>query len=993
MAAFSPQLRSAPVKGVVAMEGVITIPTYPWGPDDVNPRFYELEGTHIYPYPMQDYLSQSKVDRTYKALILENEYLRVTCLPELGGRIHSVLDKTENKEMFHLNRVIKPGLIAMRGAWIAGGIEWNRGPEGHTVTDVSPVDALTVKHEDGSVSLVVGTTEQNYRTRWTVDLRLYPGKAYLDERIRIFNPTDGVHSYYFWNNTAFPCKPGTRFIYPMTLGMDHSAAHFFKWPINEGRDLTWLKNYPEPTSVFAYECEYDFFGAYDVDADRGIVDYADHRALPGKKAWTWGQADAGLVSQKALTDEDGPYIEVQSGPLPTQGNFGLLLPRQEVAWQEWWYPVHGLGDGFEFATKDVAVQTRRFEKQGKKQLELRILATGEFPNAAVKLSRDGAELLHQTVTLTPRAPRVVTLANAPDGPIEIAIAQRSGEALAAYTTPLPIPVKEPPAKPDAKPKADGELTADERYARALEADKHASHSDARSGYEKALEADPKHIPSLKALGVLDLEAGLYESAAKRFDAALQLASGDGWAWYWLGAAKLNLKDLDGALECASKSQASAETAAIGHDLAGRAAMRKGDYAAGLSAFEKAVELAPRDTLAQDHRLLALYALGRRDAVLEEAGKRIDADTLAILPRIVLALQSKGAFRVFADEIKKYLGEREFELQEAITTLMDLGLNRDALTLAEASAGRLLVRDVQLDALSFYYVAYLRGALKMDDVDLFQTLAGALSSDYVFPSRAEMIPVLLWALERKPGDAKAHLYLGNLYAGLGRLDDALPQWSQAAELDSSLSVAYRSLGLAAWKKENDLPKAEALYRKAIAARADDQVLYRDLANILIAESKRADAVALLESLPAGRARRGDFLVLLAKSYVDEGRVDDAIRLLETERFSNWENNTETWQVFSRAHVERGKRLLEAGKNDDALADFVKALSYPESLGVGRAAQPQEAEAWYWKGKALTALGQNAEAQAAWKEGAGEIEGSENQKEYRKKCQDSLSAGSR
>ena len=307
---------------------------------------------------MQDHLSRQKVDRTYKALFLENEYLKVTCLPELGGRLHSVLDKTEGKEMFHLNRVIKPGMIAMRGAWISGGVEWNSGPHGHTVTVLSPVDALLGHNLDGSAYLEISNQEKILRTRWTVRVTLHPGKAYLDERIRIDNPTDGSHPYYFWNCTAFPNLPGTRFIYPMTLGTDHNAREFFRWPIHEGRDLSWLKNYETYASIFSVNCSHDFFGAYDVDLDRGIVQVANHHELGGKKAWTWGEWDFGKVAQKNLTDDDGPYIEVQSGPLPTQSDYGMLGPRERVAWQEWWYPVHGLGEGFEFANRDIAATER-----------------------------------------------------------------------------------------------------------------------------------------------------------------------------------------------------------------------------------------------------------------------------------------------------------------------------------------------------------------------------------------------------------------------------------------------------------------------------------------------------------------------------------------------------------------------------------------------------------------------------------------------------------
>ena len=277
-------LHSAPVRSQVRVwEGSVTIPTYPWE-EDVNPKFWALEtgtklsttvkGAITYPYTMQDHLSRTKVDCQYKALYLENEYLKIICLPELGGRLHSVVDKTENEPMFHLNRVVKPGMIAMRGAWASGGVEWNAGPHGHTVTCLSPVDALIGRNDDGSAFSEISNQEKIFRTRWTVRVTLHPATAYLDEQIRIFNPTDGMHPYYFWNCTAVPCRAGTRFIYPMSLATDHYGREFFSWPVHKGKDLSWLKNHETWTSIFSVDCRYGFFGSYDVESRWDIDGYA-----------------------------------------------------------------------------------------------------------------------------------------------------------------------------------------------------------------------------------------------------------------------------------------------------------------------------------------------------------------------------------------------------------------------------------------------------------------------------------------------------------------------------------------------------------------------------------------------------------------------------------------------------------------------------------------------------------------------------------------------
>jgi len=353
---------TAPIFAQVKVwEGTIDIETYPWE-KNVNPKFWAMESgakgattvkaSLTYPYNMQDHLSREKKTVTYKAFFLENEYLKITCLPELGGRLHSVYDKTTGEEMFHKNDVIKPSMIAMRGGFISGGVEWNASPQVHTVTILSPVDVLAGKNPDGSAYLEISNLEKSLRTSWTVRVTLHPGQSVLDEEIRLYNPTDAMSPFYFWNTTAFPQLPGTRFIYPMSLGTDHFGKKFFNWPIHNGKDLSWTKNYEDASSIFAVDPAYDFFGAYDVNLDRGIVQVANKNELPGKKAWTWGQGEYGRISMKNLGDENPEYIEVQSGPLQTQSDYGLLTPGKSISWKEYWYPVHGLATMVGVRTKN-----------------------------------------------------------------------------------------------------------------------------------------------------------------------------------------------------------------------------------------------------------------------------------------------------------------------------------------------------------------------------------------------------------------------------------------------------------------------------------------------------------------------------------------------------------------------------------------------------------------------------------------------------------------
>jgi tetratricopeptide (TPR) repeat protein len=986
---------------VKAWKGTIVIPTYPWQ-DDLNPKFWAMEGGSklsttvkraiIYPYTMQDHLSREKVDRTYQALFLENEYLKITCLPELGGRLHSVLDKTHGDEVFHLNRVIKPSMIAMRGAFISGGVEWNAGPQVHTVTIVSPVDTTLGSNPDGSAFLEISNLEQSLRTRWTVRLTLHPGRSYLDERISLYNPNDATRPYYFWNCTAQPCLASTRFIYPMTLGTDHYGREFFDWPVDKGKDLSWLKNYDQWASVFSVGCRYDFFGAYHVEPDRGVVQVANHDELPGKKAWTWGTWEYGAVSQQNLADEDGPYIEVQSGPLPTQSDYGALAPHAQVAWREWWYPVHGLGDGFEYATKDAVFQSYRADGQ----LELRLAATGEFPAAVLTVSRDSKPLVTQKFDLTPKETQRVTVPGGAAAPVEVTLRTREGALLAQFTSPLPIPKTPHPSPPTYADKPDDKLTTEEKYLKGRTADLATERGEARRYYEKALADDPGHSRALRALARLDFDAARYEPAVKRLREALRRDGYDGQTWYLLGACQLRLGETAEAVRCGYQASRFPDTVAAGFDLAGRGHIQRGEFGQAVEAFEKAVQADCGDPRAKDHWMLALLARGDRLMAAEHARRRIVQNPTDLVAKAVIALIVQDA-QSFARDAREVAGEDDFVMVDVSLVLAELGMFDEAARWLQVTCVD-VVPPPQRNPLSLYHLAYFLAKTGDPAADRYLKEAAAANHDYVFASRPETLDVLRLAIERNPGDARARLQLGNLMANLGRLDEAVDEWRKAAEQDASLSVAWRNLGLYEAAK-NNLPAAAADYRKAIAARPTDQTLSRDLADILIADGKRPEAIAALEAMKVEGTRRADVTIMLAQAYLDEKRYDDTIAVLEaTPYFVNWEGQDITWALFNKAHVARGQRHFKEKRYDAALKDFEAALTYPKNLNVGRFGPEKETPAQYWRGKALEALGRKDEARQAWKAGAmtdaklqapkptGECE------EYRKRCEEALSTAS-
>ena len=977
-----------------AWEGTITIPTYGWQ-DDVNPKFWAMEAgakgattvkaSITYPYNMQDHLSRKKENVTYKAIFLENEYLKITCLPELGGRLHSIFDKTTGQESFHKNDAIKPSMIAMRGGFISGGIEWNAGPQVHTVTILSPVDALYGENKDGSAYIEVSNLEKSLRTRWTVRVTLHPGKALLDEEIRIYNAAEAMNPYYFWNCTAFPQLKGTRFIYPMSKGTDHFGEKYFNWPVHEGKDLSWTKNYEDASSIFAVDCAYDFFGAYDVDLDRGIVQVADHNEHPGKKAWTWGQGEYGRVSMKNLGDTNPEYIEVQSGPLQTQSDYGLLPPGGSVSWKECWYPVHGLSTGFEFATEKVALQTRH---DGDK-IGISIISTEVIKGTNCILKVGDREIKRMKADLSPLSAVSFEMNKNGNDTVTIILETEKGSGLAKFRSPLPLPPVIPIAPPTYVNKRDEELSAEENYLNGQKFDRALNRNNARKYYQAALQADPLHLASLRDLAILDFESGLYSEAEAKLEKVLkQIPNDDGLAWYFLGLCRLRENNTDGAMKCGFKASRCQGTAARGFDLVGRCCMIEKRFSDAEGYFLQACQSDQNDPLLYHHYLSALYASGEKEKAVELATKRIEKHPTELTPRFLLVVSGLNTDQQ-VKAIRDFVGEDDFEILEASLDFSRLGLEEEAIRTLEAGCVD-PVPPGNRNHLVFYQLGYLYH-LAGNDQKAGEYLKKASSGyqDFINASLPEMEATLQVALKMNPADAVASYQLGNLYANFGRLQEAEKQWRASVTSNGSMSIPWRNLGLYHWVVKNNFKESELCFRNAIKARPSDQTLYRDLAKMLVDNNRRKEAIILIEGMKYSGVRRTDVTVDLAQYYLDEERYDACIDLLTSMPYSvNWEGSSLNWDIFNMANVKKGIALYEKGDFVSALKAFEKGLTFPENLGVGRSSRTEEAEAWFWKGKVLVAMGKVKEAMAAWKTGTSCPKGSERQNGYIDRCKELL-----
>ncbi|HSA95896.1 MAG TPA: DUF5107 domain-containing protein, partial [Acidobacteriota bacterium] len=551
---------------VKAWEDRIVIPTYEVGPPEPDPIFYSgraYQGAKgpVYPYPLIDRLSDAKRDRTYRILYLENEYVRVGVLPEIGGRIFEAVDKTNGYDFVYRQHVIKPALIGMLGAWISGGVEWNI-PHHHRATSFLPVDSLIDKAEDpkGPATIWVGEIELRHRMKWLVGLTLRRESSVLEVTTRIINRTPFAHSMLAFANVAVHANEDYQVLFPPSteIATFHGKNQFSRWPVStevfngqdytKGVDVSWWKNHLTPTSFFAFEAEEDFLGGYDHGRQAGVAFVADHGLVPGKKLWTWGTGSEGKTWERILTDDDGPYLELMIGAWSdNQPDYSWIKPGEERSVTQFWYPIRGLG-GLKNANREAACN---LEIEGGRA-RIAFHATSEMKGARCALRSGDKVLFEDTFDIGPGSPYQASVeigAGLRAETLELVLTDARGVEILRYAPrpkenpPLPKPVT-PPAAPQDIP------TNEELFLAGLRLEQfHNPVLEPYPYYEEALRRDPSDIRANTALGLLYLKRGLYREAEGRLGAAVARLTAnftrpkDGEALYYLGLARRRLGKL------------------------------------------------------------------------------------------------------------------------------------------------------------------------------------------------------------------------------------------------------------------------------------------------------------------------------------------------------------------------------------------------------------------------------------------------------------------
>ena len=993
LAGFAPLLLAADVSSVRAWEEDIGIPTYLAGAPEPNPIFdlgRNSQGARgiIYPYPLYDSLTHQKVDKTYKIVYLENEYIRIGVLPEIGGRLFEGIDKTNGYNFIYRQHVIKPALIGLIGAWISGGIEWNI-PHHHRASTFLPVQYSIEENADGSKTVWVGELEVRQRMRWAVGYTLRPGKSYVEARVRILNRTPVVNTMLCFANVAVHVNESYQVIFPPSTqyGTFHGKREFVNWPIastvydgedfTKGVDVSWYKNHIQANSIFAWNYTDDFFAGYDHGKEAGTMAVADHNMVPGKKVWTWGDGPRGRMWDRILTDTDGPYDELMVGAYSdNQPDYSWLQPFDVKSFSMNWYPFRDIG-GVKNANLEAAVN---LEVGKDSTARVGFNTTSAHAAATVRLEAGSKVLLEETVAIDPGKPYVKQVA-IPTGIDEHdlrASISADGKELVSYSPirltaePMPKPVTSP--LPPAQVK-----TVEELYLIGLRADQFHDPSIAPEPYwEEALRRDPKDVRVNTAFGIDYFRKARFAEAEQFFRTALERLTDryttpkDAEPIYYLGLTLKAEGKFDKAYKYLYNATWNLSWRAAGYYGAAEIATMRGEFDTALDLVDRSIDNNALNIRALNLKAALLRHLGRPEEALQVlAGAHRKSDPLDVrsMAERWLASNDQAARSILTAAMNAHPATAT----ETAAEYLNAGLWQDGSDVLSQAVTDAPDKN-KIDAMVYYYLGYFAGKLQQPaKASEYFALAAKMPSDYVFPFQSEEIEVLRQAMKANSQDARAPYYLGNLLFD-GQPSEAARLWQASIAIDPSIAIVHRNLAIAyAYRKSGpSMDQAIAQLEQAVSSSHPYARHFRELDEFY--EAAGAAPAKRLEVLERNRTVVGQSDGSLAREIgllVSLGKLDEAIGLLSGHAFAIAEGaNLNVADMWIDAHVLLGRKELASKHPNEALSEFEGALAIPATLPLeGFDARAREPEVDYWIGAAYAAAGNEAQAKVYWQKSAG------------------------
>ncbi|MGV3764318.1 DUF5107 domain-containing protein [Parapedobacter sp.] len=967
-------LTAATVRGntVNAWQETIRLPTYEVGEAEKYPMFLEkrvYQGSSgvVYPYPVIERIADEKVSKPYTAVFIENKYLKVMVLPELGGRIQMAYDKMNKRHFVYYNQVIKPALVGLTGPWISGGIEFNW-PQHHRPSTFLPTDYRIEEHEDGSKTVWCNEVERMFRTKGMHGFTLYPEKAYIEVKAAVYNRTAFPQTFLWWANPAIAAGEHYRSVFPPDVHavFDHgkrdvstfpiATGFYYKQDYTAGVDISRYKNIPVPTSYMAIKSDYDFIGGYDDRERAGLLHVANHHISPGKKQWTWGCGDFGKAWDRNLTDEDGPYIELMTGVYTdNQPDFAWLQPYEEKSWVQYFMPYTGVGN-VKQATKDVAVNLQLADGKA----TVMVYTTAHHEHLRLTLTAmDGASLFDKTMACGPAAPVIVEIAVGQRlaTALKLVVADAAGRILLTFTE-RPLQDLPTPAAATAPGQPEQVDSVEELYLIGLHLEqyRHATYNPL-DYYFEALKREPGDVRCNHAVGLLLTRRAKFAEAEPYFRTAIATLTRRnpnplfGEPYYHLGwclALQGKEEEAYGAYYKAIWNEA---WRSPGYYALALLDCLTGNWATALGHVEHSLV----------HNWHHHKARQLKASILRKMGRHADAarwitESLEIDPFNMGCLFEKYLLVGEAAMLAEMKAGFRRSVHDAIEYALDFvgaGLYMEARQLLETWGG---------DSATYPMTCYLLGyiAAKMGQADQateWFEKAGRVPADWCFPNRIEEVGVLETAIKHIPGDAKAHYYLGNFWYANRQYDDAMAMWERSAALDGSSPIVLRNLAIAHYNKRGDKQRAVELMEVAFSCDENDARLFMELDQLhkkmnAPYEERYKRLAAYLHLVH----QRDDLYVEWVTLHNQLGLFGKAKELIDDRRFHPWEGGEgKITGQYVRCRLGLARQAIAAKDFSGALVLLNETDAFPENLGEGKLATAVENDIHYFKGVAHRGLG--------------------------------------
>lgn len=959
--------------GVVrAWEEQIMLPTYEIGEEEKNPiflekRVYQGSSGSVYPYPVVEKISDEKKDKQYKALFIENKYIKIMILPELGGRVHMAYDKVKQRHFVYYNQVVKPALVGLTGPWISGGIEFNW-PQHHRPSTYLPTDFNIENNADGSVTVWCNEVERMFRMKGMQGFTLHPDKSYIEIKVKVYNRTAFPQTFLWWANPAVVVNDGYKSVFPPDVHavFDHgkravsnfpiATGEYYKQDYSAGVDISKYKNIPVPTSYMAIKSKYDFVGGYEDDVQAGLLHVANLHVSPGKKQWTWGNGDFGVAWDRNLTDEDGPYIELMTGVFTdNQPDFTWLQPYEEKSWVQYFMPYAEVGY-VKNATKDAIVNV---EVEDGKAIVI-LYATGVNQNLKLTLKGDdGKVYLDQVADVNPQKSykEVVEVGNASIYDLKFELHNDKGDLMLEYRAEKPeIKPTPDPAKAAKEPKEISSIEQLFLTGLHLEQYRHATYNPL-DYYFEALQREPSDVRCNNAVGLLYIRRGQFEKAEKYLRTAIETLTQrspnpyDGEALYNLGWSL----QMQGKFEEAYESFFKATWNAAWQDPAFYSLAQidaiNGRWGEALERVEASLIRNWHNHKARQLKASILRKLGRHDEALAwiEESLKLDRFNMGCRFEKYLITQDKAVLCQMNEIMRSWAhGYIEYSLDFA-----GAGMYAEAIEMLSQCLSEQYTYPMAYYALGYY-------ASKSGDVALaksYYAKGEQQSPDKCFPNRIEEVNILLDAIKYNPSDSKALYYLGTFWYAFKQYDQAIECWEASAKIDDKFPTVLRNLALAYYNKRNDKQKARELMEATFALDTTDSRIFMELDQLY----KKIgvcydDRLAFLEKHSDLVEQRDDMCVERATLYNLLSEFEKAKTVISNRNFHPWEGGEgKITAQYTICRVELAKIALGKGEFEKALDLLKQTEVYPHNLGEGKLANIQENEVYYYKGLAYKGLG--------------------------------------